>query len=122
MRTAFLALTSLAVVACSSTATSENPPSPPVSRIVIPIGAATAGTNAFTPSSTTISLASVTSVKWVNRDGVTHHITDFPTDEFLDTGDIAPGGSSSMTFTQIGVYHFHCSIHPSMTGTLDVIR
>ena len=32
----------------------------------------------------------------------------------------ANGGTYQFTFTQTGVYTYHCSIHPQMTGTVTV--
>ena len=38
----------------------------------------------------------------------------------LDSGDIGHGKSFSVEFTTPGTYRFFCSIHPFMTGVLDV--
>ena len=50
-------------------------------------------------------------------DTVTHHVV--LNDGTLDTGNIAPGAfSGPMTLMAVGRYH--CSIHPSMVGSLTV--
>lgn len=51
----------------------------------------------------------------------THTLTATSPSGAFDTGDITPG--SSKTFkapTKPGTYHYICSIHPYMTGTLIV--
>jgi len=69
---------------------------------------------AFEPKSVKISPGDT--VKWTNLDSVSHTIksTDFAS-EVLKNGD-----SFSHTFTQVGTYDYHCSIHPSMTGVVIV--
>lgn len=57
-------------------------------------------------------------VTWHNLDGFTHTVTS-------DSGAwpeiTIPGGSTgSHTFTALNDYPYHCSIHPSMTGTVHV--
>lgn len=120
---------SLAVVlACSST-TEPNTPGIDVS---IQQNAAGRGSSAFAPSPFTVSLAAGGAVKWRNGDtgtsggaygggtpGTTHDITA-DTQGLFDSGSLAPGGTFSHTFTAAGTYHYHCSIHPSMTGIIVV--
>ena len=51
---------------------------------------------------------------WHNADSVTHRVVF--NDGEVDTGNIAPGGSSTaMGAAAAGPYH--CSIHPEMVGT-----
>jgi plastocyanin len=60
-------------------------------------------------------------VKVVNKDSVTHTLTDKKT-HLWDTGRIAPhGGTASFTApSTVGRYPFGCKIHPEMKGTLIV--
>lgn len=58
-------------------------------------------------------------ITWSNSDGVPHKVA-------LDDGscqmsaNIAGGGSKSLVFTVAGTYPFHCSVHPSMKGTITI--
>ena len=83
---------------------------------------------AFTPATITITAGSA--VHWSNYGAAAHHpVADAGA---FDIGELAPaqsgaygmgtgiGGSGSFTFTTAGTYAYHCSIHPSMTGTITV--
>jgi plastocyanin len=55
-------------------------------------------------------------VVWHNIDSITHHVV--LNNGSLDTGDIAPGASSRAMSVNTGGGPYHCSIHPSMVGSL----
>jgi plastocyanin len=70
----------------------------------------------FTPATLSISVG--TTVTWTNTDSVTHTVTaDQGT---FDSSNLSPGTTFSFTFSQAGSYPYHCSIHPSMMGTILV--
>ena len=71
---------------------------------------------AFTPASVTVTAGAT--VTWTNNDSAPHTATG-DGGEF-DTGNIAQGGSASVTFDTPGTYTYHCSIHPNMTATIIV--
>ncbi len=71
---------------------------------------------AFSPSSLTVLKS--TTVTWKNNDGVAHTATD--DNGTWNTGTIQPGASASITFNTSGTFTYHCSVHPSMTGTIIV--
>jgi plastocyanin len=74
---------------------------------------------AFTPSQITVAKGGT--VTWTNNDSVTHTVVDDLSNVGgPNSGDIAPGASYSFTFTKTGSYQYHCSIHPSMRGTIVV--
>jgi plastocyanin len=55
-------------------------------------------------------------VVWRNVDRVIHRVV--LNDGSLDTGDLAPGASSQAMSINTGSGPYHCSIHPSMVGTI----
>jgi plastocyanin len=57
-------------------------------------------------------------VTWTNDDAVAHTVTA-DTNSFA-SGNLQPAGSFSFTFTRPGTYAYHCSIHPSMHGSVVV--
>jgi plastocyanin len=74
---------------------------------------------AFTPSQITISKGGT--VTWTNNDSMTHTVVDDLNNAGgPNSGDIAPGSNYSFTFTKTGSFQYHCSIHPSMRGTIVV--
>ncbi len=53
-----------------------------------------------------------------NSDAAPHTVTS--NDGLFDSGTFGAGGSFEISFDQPGSYEFFCSIHPSMTGSIDV--
>ena len=72
---------------------------------------------AFTPDN--VSVPEGTTVCWENDGNVTHTATADAAGGF-DSGPIAPGAVYTHTFATSGSNPYHCSIHPFMTGTIDV--
>ncbi len=71
---------------------------------------------AFTPQALTIKKG--TTVTWTNRDAAVHNV-------IADNGgptspNLSKGQSYSFTFKTAGIYGYHCSFHPNMTGTIIV--
>jgi len=114
MRVALLAFSSLVVVACSSSTDNNPPPSSDVSIV------SSSGAGAFSPNPFTISLATQTLVQWGNGTGVSHNLLEDGVAPEFSSGNIAAGGTFSHTFTTAGSYPYHCTIHPSMVGTITV--
>ncbi len=71
---------------------------------------------AFTPSQVTI--APGERVTWINDDGAPHGL------EYEDgakgTDLLLPGASFHRQFDRPGIYDYHCSVHPYMTGRVVV--
>jgi plastocyanin len=57
---------------------------------------------------------------WMNEDSAPHTAT--ADDGSFDTGTIEDGKLKSETFKQAGTYAYHCTIHPSMHGTIEVVE
>ncbi|HEX2368388.1 MAG TPA: cupredoxin domain-containing protein [Acidimicrobiia bacterium] len=64
------------------------------------------------------SVAAGAEITVVNNGEATHTWTE-PNGAF-DTGRIAPGSSATVTIDAPGTYDYVCSIHSSMTGTIEV--
>lgn len=71
---------------------------------------------AFQPGS--IAVPTGTMVTWRNTGATPHTATAF--NGAFDSGTLNPGGSFSETFSDAGVYMYHCQIHPNMVGTVQV--
>jgi plastocyanin len=91
-------------------------PGSPMAAVSIVRGAATLTTSAFSPSP--LSVAVGTTVTWTNNDTTTHDATDV--NKAFATGSIAPGASASVTLRSAGQISYYCTIHPGMTGTINV--
>jgi hypothetical protein len=59
-------------------------------------------------------------VGWSNQSPRTHTVTADA--GAFGSGDLAPGGQFSWTAGAVGPYAYHCTLHPSMTGEIDVRR
>ena len=72
---------------------------------------------AFTPDK--VSVAVGDTVTWTNKetDGTVHHVKF---DDGAESTDIAPGKSYSRSFSKKGSYHYICSLHTYMEGTVTV--
>ena len=110
----------LAAWACGGTSSPSTPTPMPggggggsASEVIRIVGSA--GAQAFTPNPADAAAAGTT-VAWVNNDSVTHHIV--MNDGSLDTGNIAPGQTSPAMTMMTNGGNYHCTIHPSMVGSL----
>jgi plastocyanin len=73
----------------------------------------------FTPSQITVQKGGT--VTWTNNDSTAHRVVDDLSNVGGPaSGDIQPGSSYSFKFEKTGSFQYHCSIHPSMRGTIVV--
>ena len=72
---------------------------------------------AFNPQM--VNIKTGTTVTWTNSD-VTSHTVTADSGTVLNSAVLAPGQSYSVTFSSPGTFAYHCSIHPSMRGTIVV--
>ncbi|HXJ63857.1 MAG TPA: hypothetical protein VNN79_08895, partial [Actinomycetota bacterium] len=59
-------------------------------------------------------------VNWTNVSVRTHTVTSDT--GLFDSGEVVQGAHFSFVFTDVGAYAYHCIIHPSITGEVDVRR
>jgi plastocyanin len=71
----------------------------------------------FTPPQITVAKGGT--VTWTNNDDVAHTVVA-DLGNGPSSGNIEPGSTYSYTFTKTGSVQYHCSIHPSMRGTIVV--
>ena len=100
-----------------STYSSGNPVTPtptPASGVVTINVVGINGAQSFAPNPATLPAGQM--VVWHNIDSVTHRVV--LNNGSLDTGDLASGASSQPMSINTGSGPYHCSIHPSMVGTV----
>ena len=98
----------------------------PAHDVAIRQGAPDLGANAFSPNNKVISLATQNTVTFYNGDlgfygggvGTDHRLE--ADDYSFDSGNVAPNGTYTLTFTAPGTYTYHCEYHEGMTGTVTV--
>jgi plastocyanin len=57
-------------------------------------------------------------IMWVNEGNTPHTVTS--DDGRFDSEVLNPGESFMFTFPESGTFSYHCEIHPSMTGSVNV--
>jgi plastocyanin len=92
--------------------TFDDPPPTPMAVIISIVGSFGAG--AFMPNPTMANMGDP--IVFTNNDGVRHHIV---LDDGTDLGDVAPGQSSAPMPLMTPTATFHCTIHPSMVGSIN---
>lgn len=70
----------------------------------------------YTPKDLTVPAG--TTVKWVWNDGAIGH--DVVGEDFAS--EVQSNGTFSHTFEEPGTYAYYCSLHPNMTGTIEVTQ
>lgn len=87
----------------------------------VPSGAVTvsiigsAGTGAYVPNPVQVPAGG--QMTWKNNDSTVHHIV--LDDGSADLGDLAPGATSRTVTLRNSVVGFHCTIHPTMVGSIN---
>jgi plastocyanin len=67
----------------------------------------------------TVKISAGDTVTWTNDDSVGHDVTG---DGFKsgDAGGISQGGTFEHKFDKAGTFKYKCTVHPGMTGEVDV--
>jgi amicyanin len=64
-----------------------------------------------------------TTVTWTNQDSIQHDIVpDEQSDNFQASELLSQGESYSFTFNEVGTYNYHCTPHPFMKGSVEVVE
>lgn len=91
------------------------PTPPPPDDLIITITGQNGGMS-YSPSSAHARVGQT--VIWRNADSTVHTATGGG----INTGFIDPGGQSGVLMSSAGNINYHCSVHPSMTGSLSVTQ
>jgi amicyanin len=128
---AFVAAGAIVLAACGGGGGGKSASGDGMAGMAMPPNAAASGANTSTPVATnavtianfkfsppTITVTAGSMVVWTNNDSVQHDIT-------FDGGKIRSSvlnqnDTFSHTFPTAGTYHYICSIHPFMHGTVIV--
>jgi plastocyanin len=72
----------------------------------------------FAPS--TLTVAAGTAVVWTNRDGTPHTIVSSDGRRLFKSAPLDTNDAFRFVFNEPGTYHYFCSLHPMMQGTILV--
>jgi plastocyanin len=81
---------------------------------------ATVNIDNFSFSPPQIKIARGTKVTWANRDDIPHTVTDAGEPRAFKSSALDTGDTFSYVFAAPGTYHYFCSLHPHMQGTVVV--
>jgi plastocyanin len=107
----------------TTTPPTTQPPAGGVADLTIMINGQN-GKMSFSPNPATVKTGQ--KVAWRNADSITHAVLQddnspgpSPYSGGFSTGNLGPGATSApLTMRNAGTTGYHCSIHPSMVGTL----
>jgi len=111
---ALAGLLALALSACGTSGaatTTTTAPATDQGRLTVTIQDLT-----YTPETLTVPAGAT--VTWVWRDGAIAH--DVKGDDFRS--EVVSEGTFRHRFDQPGTHHYLCTLHPNMTGTIEVTR
>lgn len=105
--------------------TDNNPftnPNKDMSTDMVQSGTVKMNIEGFAYSQMKLKIKQGTTVTWTNKDDARHDITpDEASDNFMPSELLAKGKSYSYTFKEVGTYAYHCSPHPYMKATVEVV-
>ncbi|MGW7821071.1 cupredoxin domain-containing protein [Streptomyces puniciscabiei] len=94
--------------------------SPGRTTAATPVSADTVAIKNFAFSPATLRVKAGTTVTWTNQDTDAHTVTSTGPGGPLHSPALATHGTYTHTFTRPGSYAYVCTIHPFMTGTVEV--
>jgi plastocyanin len=74
----------------------------------------------FTFSPAEITVSPGTTVTWKNNDDIPHTVTDAADPKTFKSAPLDTGDTFSHVFGEPGTYHYFCSLHAHMQGTIVV--
>lgn len=121
--TALLVLTVAALGACGGDDDSDGDNAAATTTAAASDGAGTTGDAVaikdFTFAPTPLAVKAGATVKVTNNDSTAHTVT--ADDKGFDTGSVDAGGDATFTAPSApGTYAYHCSIHSTMKGAIEV--
>jgi nitrite reductase (NO-forming) len=110
---------STTITTTTASTKSTSVPTGPSVHVAIP---ANSGTNTsslgYSPGTITVIIGVNNTVVWTNLDNTPHTVTAL--DHSFDSGAMNAGDSFTHTFTSPGTYHYGCTYHTWMKGTVIV--
>jgi len=74
----------------------------------------------FTFAPATVEVPVGTTLRWVNDDDVPHTVLGSDKGSVIRSPALDTNDGYSVVLSQPGTYHYFCSLHPHMTGTVIV--
>jgi plastocyanin len=99
---------------------SANQPSSKTSNSNAPTATSSVSIENFAFMPPDITVKKGTSVTWTNNDSTAHTVTEVDSQNGPKSEQLENGEKYSFTFDTAGTFHYHCSIHPNMLGTVTV--
>ena len=122
LRTSSAAAAALLIAACSGNPPAATGPGPTVEAGICTEATGTAADveatvcgNQWGP----VSAAVGDIITWTNADAVPHKVA-LDDGSCTMTNNITGDAPQSLSFTQAGSFPFHCTVHPSMKGTITI--
>jgi plastocyanin len=74
----------------------------------------------FTFSPATVTVTAGSRVVWTNRDDIPHTVTSADEPRAVKSEPLDTGDTFTHVFAKRGTFHYFCSLHPHMQGTIVV--
>lgn len=91
----------------------------PPGTVIMPLGVGSNTALNFSPATITVIIGQNNTVTFANKDQAPHTVT--ADDGSFNSGNLNPGESWTYTFNTPGTFHYHCTYHSWMTGTVVVL-
>lgn len=92
-----------------------------ISKVTILDGAAIPESNSLEPQELRVVIGYNNTVTWINKDSIVHTMVGGENENLWSTKVIKPGESSSVTFSNPGIFAYHGEPGPWISGTVIVL-